>query len=327
MITTNPWKLTIIALFALSAIGGTAFSLSAGAVNIGLADIWDALQDPAASYRDVIWNIRFPRTLVAALIGINLSLSGAILQGVMRNPMADPHIIGVSSGAGLVGIAVLILFPSYAYLLTPAAFLGGIGAALVIYLLAWQGGVSPVRVVLAGVAVSAFLNSGISALLTFYSDRVNGALLFMVGGLATRSWPHVTLLTPYTLLGGTLALIGVQRMNVLLLGDAEARSLGLRVEGMRLYLLAVATLLAASSVSVVGMLGFVGLTVPHAARLLIGSDYRFLLPASALLGVTVLTITDTLSRIMFAPVELPSGILMGVLGAPVFLWLLRRRGA
>lgn len=320
-------KLTIIALFAFSAIGGTVFSLSAGAVHIGLADIWNALQDPAAAFRDVIWNIRFPRTLVAALIGINLSLSGAILQGVMRNPMADPHIIGVSSGAGLAGIAVLILFPSYAYLLTPAAFLGGIGAALVIYLLAWQGGISPMRVVLAGVAVSAFLNSGISALLTFYSDRVNGALLFMVGGLATRSWPHVDLLLPYTLAGGVLAWIGAQRMNVLLLGDAEARSLGLRVEGMRLYLLAVATLLAASSVSVVGMLGFVGLIVPHAARLLIGSDYRFLLPASALLGVTVLTIADTLSRIMFAPVELPAGILMGVIGAPVFLWLLRRRGA
>lgn len=318
---------TAFLLLTIGAIGGIVFSLAVGAVHVSISEIWRALQDPNAPFRDIIWNIRLPRTLVAALIGINLSLSGALLQGVMRNPMADPQIIGVSSGAGIVAILLMVMFPSYVYWLTPAAFMGGIGAALVIYMLAWQGGISPIRVILAGVAVSAFLNSGISALLTFYSDRVNGALLFMVGGLAARSWPHVSVLLPYTILGSVLALIGAQRMNILLLGDSEAKSLGMRVEGIRLYLLAVATLLAASSVSMVGMLGFVGLIVPHAVRLLIGNDYRMLLPASALLGVAVLTFFDTLSRILFAPIELPVGILMGAIGAPVFLFLLRRRGS
>lgn len=322
-----PRGVFVLAAMAIAAAAGIAFSIGTGAVSISLEDIWRYLfHGFDGPMKEVIWSIRLPRTLVAALVGVNLALSGAILQGVMRNPLADPHIIGVSSGAGLLGIIILILFPQAWPLLTPAAFAGASVAAAIIYLLAWKQGVQPVRIILAGVAVSAFLGSGISALLTFYSDRVNGALVFLVGGLAAKSWPELQMMLPYSFAGVALALAGSVHLNLLSLGDSNARGLGLKVETTRLVLTAVATLLAASAVSVVGLLGFVGLIVPHSARLLIGSDYRLLLPASALLGAAVVTVCDTLARLMFAPIELPVGIILGALGAPFFLYLLRREG-
>lgn len=319
------WRLAVIALFAVLALGGAAYSLGTGAVAVKPLEVWQVLQGQGTPMQQqIIGNIRLPRLLVGALVGMNLALSGTVLQGVMRNPLADPHIIGVSSGAGLAGVAVLVLLPQQDHLVTPVAFLGAMGAALLIYLMAWKGGIRPVRVILAGVAVSAFLGSGISALLVFYSDRVHGALMWLVGGLSARSWPHLWMILPYSVLGTALAFLGAQRLNLLALGDDTARSLGLAVEKNRLLLTAVAALLAASAVSVVGLLGFVGLIVPHAARLLLGSDHRFLLPGAALLGVAVVTWSDTLARTIFAPVELPVGIIMAFLGAPFFLYLLRR---
>ncbi|EHB63165.1 FecCD family ABC transporter permease [Paenibacillus lactis] len=316
--------LVIVALTA-AVILATGFSIGTGAVRISLSEIWlYVFHGYDGPMKEIVWNIRLPRTLVGTLVGANLALSGALLQGVMRNSLADPHIIGVSSGAGLFGIIVLILFPHLWSMLTPIAFLGASGAAAIIYLLAWKDGVQPVRLILAGVAVSAFLGSGISALLIFFSDRVNGALVFMVGGLSAKSWPELEIILPYSLIGMSLAFIGSSHLNILALGDSNARGLGLSVEAARFFLTALATLLAASAVSVVGLLGFVGLIVPHSARLLIGSDYRFLLPASVLLGAAVVTFCDTLARLMFAPLELPVGIMMGALGAPFFLYLLRR---
>ncbi|WP_442891443.1 FecCD family ABC transporter permease [Dendrosporobacter sp. 1207_IL3150] len=319
------WRLSILVLFAILAISGIIISLVKGAIYIAPEQILSIiLAEPSDAKSQVIWNIRLPRTLVGALVGMNLALSGAILQAVMRNPLADPHIIGISSGAGLAGVAVMILFPKMEYLITPIAFVGAMAAAVAIYILAWKGGIRPIRIILAGVAVSAFLGSGISALMIFYSDRVHGALMWMVGGLSARSWPHVDVILPYAVLGGLLAVLGSTRLNVLQLGDDMARGLGLNVEVTRLLMTAVAALLAASAVSVAGLLGFVGLVVPHAARLLIGSDYRYLLPASALLGISVVTFSDTLARTMLAPVELPVGIIMAFFGAPFFLFLLRR---
>ena len=315
----------IIILFAALAFAGFIFSIVAGSVDIPLAEIWQSINGPHGGvHAKIIMNIRLPRTVVAVLVGINLSLSGAILQAVMKNPLADPHIIGISSGAGLAGIAILLMLPDESWLVTPVAFLGAMAAAVCIYILAWKNGIRPVRIILAGVAVSAFLGAGISALMIFYSDRVHSALMWMVGGLSARSWPHVEMMWPYTFLGVILALIGARSINILQLGDDIAKGLGLRVELTRILLTAVAALLAASAVSVVGLLGFVGLIVPHAARLMVGTDYRFLLPASAILGAAVVTISDTIARVAFSPVELPVGILMAVFGAPFFLFLLRR---
>ena len=182
-------------VFAILAVTGGVVSVMLGSVEIPVQEIWSALTgDGAGTHGQILMNIRLPRTLVAALVGINLALSGAILQAVMKNPLADPHIIGISSGAGLMGILVMLLLPEYAYLVTPAAFVGAMGAAILIYILAWKNGIRPIRIILAGVAVSAFLGAGISALMILYSDRVHSALMWMVGGLSARSWPHVAML-------------------------------------------------------------------------------------------------------------------------------------
>ena len=319
------WRVTILILFAFLAVLGAFLSLTKGSSVITLSQIVELLLNPGTDPQSqIIWNIRMPRTIVGALVGINLSLSGAILQAIMRNPLADPHIIGISSGAGLAGVVIMILFPALEYLITPVAFVGAMLAAICIYILAWKNGIKPVRIILAGVAVSAFLSAGISGLMIFYSDRVHGALMWMVGGLAARSWPHVSIILPYAAIGLVLALASASYLNILQLGDEMARGLGVNVEVTRIVMTAIAALLAASAVSVVGLLGFVGLVVPHAARLLIGSDYRFLLPAAALLGVAIVTLSDTFARVIFAPIELPVGIIMAFLGAPFFLFLLRR---
>lgn len=321
----SKWRVLMLAVFMLLAAAGFLCSALNGAVAIplsALGDIWSGGGDTAS--RQILLNIRLPRTIVAALVGMNLAVSGAVLQAVMKNPLADPHIIGISSGAGLAGIFVLVLLPSMEYLIVPVAFCGAVLAAVCIYMLAWKNGIRPLRIVLAGVAVSSFLGAGISAILVLYSDRVHGALMWMVGGLAARSWPHVWIILPYALLGLALACVGARYLNILQLGDDVARGLGVNVELVRVVFTAIGALLAASAVSVAGLLGFVGLIVPHTVRLLTGSDYRFLIPSSALLGMAVVTYSDTLARTAFAPLELPVGIFMAALGAPFFLFLLRK---
>ncbi len=311
-----------IALAGFSLLAGLSF----GAVKVPIPAIVDIFfGNENAEYHAIIWNVRFPRVIIGALTGMNLALSGALLQGVMKNPMADPHIIGVSSGAGLLGVLILIVFPAYVYLLMPVAFIGAMGAAVLVYGLAWNKGVSPLRIILSGVAVSALLNSGVTALYTLYSDRVSGAVSFMAGSLTAKSWQHVEMLWPYSIVGAVLALLSSKKMNVLSLGDDISRGLGLHTERFRFMMLALSSLLAASAVSTVGLLGFVGLIVPHAVRLIIGNDYRLLLPCSALLGAGVVGICDTLARVAFDPIELPVGIIMGFIGAPFFLYMLRKK--
>lgn len=318
-------RILILLVLAVLACFGGIISIMKGAVNVPLNEIIAAMTGGSAGmHQQIIMNIRLPRTIVAGLVGVNLALSGAILQAVMKNPLADPHIIGISAGAGIMGIFIMLLFPDLSWLITPAAFAGAMGAAILIYILAWKNGIQPIRIILAGVAVSAFLGAGISALMIIYSDRVHSALMWMVGGLSARSWPQVMLIWPYTLAGMIFTLLAARHLNILQLGDELAKGLGLRVERTRLILTAAAALLAASAVSVVGLLGFVGLIVPHAARLMIGSDYRYLLPATIFLGAATVMLSDTFARVAFAPVELPVGIIMAAIGAPFFLFLLRR---
>lgn len=318
-------RILILLVLAVLACFGGIISIMKGSVNVPLNEIIAAMTGGSAGmHQQIIMNIRLPRTIVAGLVGVNLALSGAILQAVMKNPLADPHIIGISAGAGIMGIFIMLLFPDLSWLITPAAFAGAMGAAILIYILAWKNGIQPIRIILAGVAVSAFLGAGISALMIIYSDRVHSALMWMVGGLSARSWPQVMLIWPYTLAGMIFTLLAARHLNILQLGDELAKGLGLRVERTRLILTAAAALLAASAVSVVGLLGFVGLIVPHAARLMIGSDYRYLLPAAIFLGAATVMLSDTFARVAFAPVELPVGIIMAAIGAPFFLFLLRR---
>lgn len=324
-IKSKSLKIIIILFFTGFTIFAMVASLTLGSVDISFSTIVHTLLGNVQTTDEmVIWNIRFPRNIVGALVGANLAVSGAILQAVMKNPLADPGIVGVSSGAGLAGVIMLIFMPEASILLTPVAFVGAMLSAAAVYALAWKNGIRPTRIILAGVAVSAFLGSGISALLVFYSDKVQGALLWMVGGLSARSWPQVETLFPYTILGLVLALAGCKALTILSLGDETARGLGVPVERVRFTMTAVAALLAAGAVSVAGLIGFVGLVVPHIVRLIIGTDYKYVIPGSAILGAGVLVFCDTLGRVAFSPIEIPAGIIMAFLGAPFFLYLLRR---
>ncbi len=316
----------VLILFILFFIISFFLSVGNGAVSISPAEIIKTVFNRNEMNYQIIWNVRIPRTLVAALVGICLSLSGAILQGIMRNPLAGPNIIGVSSGAGLLALIILILFPKYYYLVPLGAFGGALFATLIIYILAWKEGVQPTRLVLAGVAVSSLFTAGTNALMTFFPDRVSGVLGFMVGGLSAITWQDVKMIFPYTIIGVVLVMLLPSRLNILMLGDEVATGLGLDVEKTRFIFIIVSSLLAGSAVSVVGLLGFVGLIVPHIARIFIGSDYRFLFPGSVFLGGSIVMICDTIARTLFAPMEIPVGIIMSALGAPFFLYLLKLRG-
>ncbi|WMJ23137.1 iron ABC transporter permease [Paludicola sp. MB14-C6] len=319
------YKWVVIIMLAILCVIAFIVGNVKGTIPVTVKRIFEVIvNDDGSTERMIIWNIRLPRMILAALVGINLALSGAILQGVMNNPLADPSIIGISSGAGLFGIFILVVLPQLQGLVPIAAFVGAMLAATVIYLLSWKGGIQPTRVILAGVAVSALFGAGISATLVFFSDRVHGALTFMNGSLSSRSWPEVQTILPYTIIGLTFAVLLSQKLNILILGDDVARGLGLNVEATRLALTALAALLAASAVSVVGLLGFVGLIVPHSIRLLIGNNYKHMIPASALLGAALVMFSDTFARTILSPTEIPVGIVMAVLGVPFFLYLLRR---
>lgn len=319
-------KILILIVFVLLFITSFFISVGYGAVKITYEEIIKAIffEMDTVNYQ-IIWNVRLPRTIVAALVGIGLSLSGAILQGVMRNPLASPKIIGVSSGGGLVALIILIIFPQYYYLVPVGAFIGAFLTTLFIYSLAWKEGVLPTRLVLAGVAVSSLLGAGTNSLLTFFPDRVSGVLGFMVGGLSATTWRDVRMILPYVLAGIILLSFLSGKLNILMLGDEVATGLGVNVEVTRFIFIIISSLLAGSAVSVVGLLGFVGLIVPHMTRLFIGSDYRYLFPGTIFFGAAIVVICDTVARLLFAPIEIPVGIIMSAMGAPFFLYLLRNK--
>lgn len=322
---SSKFKFTVIFILIMLAFIGFFLGNILGTLEVSPKGVLEAiLNDNKSPERMVIWNIRLPRMILATLVGINLALSGAILQGVMNNPLADPGIIGISSGAGLFGIIILVVFPEYQGYAPLAAFCGAMLAAGIIYALAWRNGIQVIRIVLAGVAVSAIFGAGISAILVFYSDRIHGALTFMNGSLSARSWIEVKMILPYTILGFGLVSLFAEKLNILILGDDVARGLGLNVEAARIALTALAAILAASAVCVVGLLGFVGLIVPHSIRLIMGNNYKYMIPASALLGAVLVMFSDTFARTILSPVEIPVGIVMAAIGAPFFLYLLRK---
>lgn len=276
-------------------------------------------------FQTIVVDLRLPRVIIGLFVGACLAASGAILQGVMKNPLADPGIIGVSAGGGLFAIITMLIFPEYGYLLPVAAFFGAFLTTLLIYALAWDKGASTVKIILAGVAMNALLGALMNGVMVLYSDRVQSVLSWLSGGLNGRSWYHLEWMLPYAVLGIILCLFAIKPANIMLLGDDSARLLGKNVELIRLMLILLSSFLAGTAVSVGGLIGFVGLVVPHMIRLLIGEDYRFLLPLSMLGGAALVVYADTAARTLFDPIELPVGILLACLGAPFFLYLLRRR--
>ncbi|WEK54050.1 MAG: iron ABC transporter permease [Candidatus Cohnella colombiensis] len=303
------------------------YGLVAGSVSISVSEVWNALTvSDQPLYRQIIFDLRLPRVLLGILVGACLATAGALLQGVMRNPLADPGIIGVSAGGGVAAILIMVVLPQFGYLLPVASFLGAFITSLLIYILAWDKGATPVKIILAGVAVNALLGAVTNGLMNFYSDRVQAVLPWLAGGLNGRSWSHLEFMAPYAIIGLLLSLFAIKPANLLLLGDDVAQLLGQKVELQRLLIIVLASLLAGAAVSVAGLVGFVGLVVPHAVRLLIGEDYRFLLPVSMVAGGALVVFADTIARSWFDPIELPVGILLACIGAPFFLFLLKKRG-
>ena len=275
-------------------------------------------------YAFIINTLRLPRTIVAFLVGVGLAIAGTITQGITRNPLAAPSIIGVNAGATLAAVSLIILLPNTPVSLLPfAAFGGALTVSLLIYLLAWQGGSSPVRLILVGIGFSLIASALTEIMITFGEiNTVSQALVWLAGSVYGRSWSQVFSLIPWIVIFGAIALLLSRELNTLSLGDEVARGLGSRVEWQRGLLLLTSVALAGASVATAGAVGFVGLMSPHLGRQLVGASQVGLLPVAAMMGGMLVVVADLLGRVLFAPLELPCGIITAAIGAPYFVYLL-----
>jgi len=280
----------------------------------------------------IVWDIRIPRVLVAILVGMNLAVSGAIFQAITRNELASPFILGVSSGAGLTILLTLVVFSGLTAFLPLIASVGGGIAFLLVYAIAWQNGTSPVRLVLAGVIVGTVFNSLQTGLFFFAQDIavVQSAIQWTTGSLVGADWEQVRMILPWTIVAVLLALVSSRQLNVLLLGERTASSLGMSVEKVRFALSGVAVLAAAASIAAAGIVGFVGLIVPHMVRNAVGSDYRRLMIGCVFVGPALVVVADVGARLGLQVLtgsvgQVPVGIVTGLIGGPYFLYLMRRQ--
>lgn len=313
-------------------------SLHAGAISVPFSvvihevcrglDLPSLGQMPTADQFSVFWYIRMPRIVVALLCGAALAAAGAVMQGVFSNPLADPGIIGVSSGASFGAVICISLgLTSVSLYYMPAFALGGaIFAVVVTVLLTFRHGkIPPMSLLLAGVAVSIFLGAMTNGLLTFMNEyRLKEFLFWTVGGLDYRRWDHVALSFAPIIAGLVTLIVLARHLNVLSLGETEAKSLGMNILWYRSLFLFISSFITAVAVCTSGMIGFVGLVVPHMMRILIGPDHRLLIPSSALFGAFFLLLCDTIGRALLPPLEIRVGIITALLGAPYFLYLIRR---
>jgi len=326
----------VAVVLAVLLVASITLAITVGPTNITPAEVWGSVAhhlglgaSPLPELRDgIVWQLRLPRVLTAAAVGAGLAVSGAVMQAVTRNPLADPYLLGLSSGASLGAVAVLLLGASV--LLPVAAFIGAMLALGVTLLLANSlGRITPSRTVLAGIAVSA-LASAITSLVIFWTvtgDSYREILNWLLGSLAGARWPEVGIAFAAILVAGVPILLSGRTLDAFAFGDVSAASLGINVQRSRWVLLTITALLTGAMVSVSGSIGFVGLVLPHAVRLLVGPRHRALLPLSALVGGIFLVWADTLARTVFDPRELPVGIVTALIGAPVFAFLLAKRRA
>lgn len=274
----------------------------------------------------IVWGIRLPRVLVAVFVGTNLAISGAVFQAVTRNELASPFILGVSAGAGLAILLTLVVFAGLAPFLPLIAAGGGAVAFGLVYAIAWKGGTNPVRLVLAGVIVSTVFNSLQTGLFFFTDDLgvVQSAIAWTTGSLTGVDWEQVRIALPWTVATVPITLLGARQLNVLLLGERTARSLGMSVERVRFGLSAVAVLAAGTAIAVAGIVSFVGLIVPHMVRQLVGSDYKRVVVGSVFAGPALVVVADVGARLALPGTQLPVGIVTGLVGGPYFLYLMRK---
>jgi len=307
-------------------------SLGAGHLSLSPVEIFKALSGSGTdSHALLLFQFRIPRLLVAVLVGIGMGVAGAVFQGITQNELADPGIIGIHSGSGLFVVVFLYLTslypesqPIWTQLSLPVvAFLGGITAALLIYILAWKSGVTPVRLILVGIG----LNAGFSALLLLVQLKMsdsdfNRAIVWLSGSIWNASWQSVWSLLPWILIFLPLAIHKARVLTVMQLGEEMAVGLGTRLEREKFYLLIIGVSLAAASVAVAGGIAFLGLVAPHLSRRLVGGKFQRLIPVTAVVGAILMVVSDALARTLLAPSEIPVGLIVSVLGAPYFIYLL-----
>ncbi len=319
---------SVLALAFVALVAATCASLAFGAVQVPLSEVLSALSGHASEgpLREIVVQLRLPRTVNALVVGAALGVAGALLQGALGNPLASPDVIGVSGGAAFGAMLALLAFPSAIALLPVGALLFGLLAAAIVFAVAWTGKSSGVaRLILAGIAISALFGAGTTSLMVAFSDRVQSAIFWLAGGLSSDGWESMSVSWPYFVVGFAIAALLPRALDRLALGDDVAESLGVRPKRVRLAAGVAAALLASAAAAIAGLLVFIGLLVPHLARMAGGtSGHRYVMTASALIGAALLAAADTLARVVAAPVELPVGPLMVLLGVPVFLVLLRR---
>ncbi len=326
--TARPYGFALLALTAaglLSILVGSV-PLSFGDLLQGLRSLGSGIENTAGT---ILFSLRLPRTILIAMVGAALAGSGTAYQGLFRNPLADPYLIGVASGAGLGAVAAMSIHWSYTTLgllaVPLAAFASGLITVAIVYALARVGHALPAsNLILSGVAVSSFATALTSFLMLRASGELRRALAWLLGGATMSGWQPVLALLPYWVVGLGILLTFGHALNVLQFGDEQAQQLGLPVTRVRRWIIVAASLTTAAAVSFAGIIGFVGLIIPHILRLLIGPDYRRLLPLSLIGGAALLLGADVLARVLLAPQELPVGIVTALAGAPFFLWVLRR---
>jgi iron complex transport system permease protein len=314
-------------LFA-AIVAGTAF----GAVSIPPAEVISAMGRalrglPTGLAGTLVLDVRLPRVILAALVGAALAGAGTLYQALFRNPLADPYILGISSGAGLGAMIALVLTAGATALrfgaVPVAAFAGAMLTMLLVVRLAnVRGRLDPTSLLLAGVALSYTLAAVTSFVMVLAREQMAAIVYWMMGGFSAATWGYVWMILPMFVLGIIVPLLSTRELDLMLLGDERAGHLGLSVERFKLLMLAAASLLTAAAVAVAGLIGFVGLMVPHMVRIVLGPDHRRLLPASLLTGAIVLVLADLIARTIIAPIEIPVGIVTAVLGGPFFIWLL-----
>lgn len=314
-------------LFLFTAV---ALSLAIGSVFISPVEIWNILRGTGEEkFAFIIWNIRLPRTVLVALTGAALSGSGAAYQGLFRNPLADPFLIGVASGAGLGAVIAMSIQWPYSFwglmAIPMSAFLAALLTVFIVYFLARVGRTIPTtNLILAGVAFSSFATSLTSFLMLRSTSEVRRALGWLLGGASQSGWNAVLAMLPYLVIGLGILIFSGYRLNLLQFGDDQAQQMGLNVTRTKTILLVAASLATAAAVAFSGIIGFIGLIVPHIMRLWFGGDYRRLIPLAILGGASALLVADIIARIVLSPQEIPVGIVTALVGAPFFLWILRR---
>lgn len=338
------WKIIVILLFLILVIT-TVFSVGIGPMQISpnnvvrilaknvplIGDLVTGEISPIES--EVVLNVRLPRILAAAFVGVALACSGVVLQGLLRNPMADPYVLGISAGASLgASIAIAfgfgISFLGFLYSVPLLAFIGALGTILLVYTISKRSvGISMLTMLLIGVAINSFFSAIVALVKITVSEALHGIVFWILGSLQVSGWSHVLVVTPLVLAGTVVTCFYGRDLNIISFGEAQAQHLGVDIEGVKKKLLICASLITAAAVSISGIIGFIGLIVPHITRILVGPDHRILIPSSALAGAVILILCDTVARTVMSPAEIPVGIITALLGCPFFIYLLLRKRA